>query len=69
MLDGHTGSLPDIVFNRDGTQIATASTDGTARVWSAAGVREYLSLEGHDQPVWVVAFSRDGKRLASGGLD
>ena len=36
---------------------------------AGSGMREYLSLEGHDQPVWTIAFSRDGKRLASGSLD
>jgi hypothetical protein len=29
----------------------------------------YLSLEGHDQTVWAVAFSPDGKYVATGSLD
>ena len=33
VLDGHTGGVSSVVFNQDGTLIATASDDGTARIW------------------------------------
>jgi WD40 repeat protein len=38
-------------------------------VWDAATGQELLTLAGHDDVVNVVAFSSDGKRLATGGWD
>lgn len=35
VLDGHAGSVTAIQFNHDGTHLATASTDGVARLWVA----------------------------------
>jgi WD40 repeat protein len=32
-LTGHAGSITDIEFNADGTQLYTASDDGTLRIW------------------------------------
>ena len=38
-------------------------------VLEPASGREVLSLRGHADIIWSVAFSRDGKRLASGSQD
>jgi WD40 repeat protein len=38
-------------------------------MWDAATGRETLSLQGHTGPVESVAFSPDGKRLASASKD
>ena len=38
-------------------------------VWDAADGRLLHTLEGHSQPVTTVAFSADGKRIASGSSD
>ena len=40
-----------------------------ARVWEAATGQELLTLEGHKDWVWSVAWSPDGKRLAAAGED
>jgi WD40 repeat protein len=37
-LSGHTGPITDAMFSADGERVATASADGTARVWSVAGI-------------------------------
>ncbi|QPN68757.1 WD40 repeat domain-containing protein [Synechococcus sp. CBW1006] len=46
--------------------IVTASRDGTAAFWSAAGsLLQVLELDG--QPLTRVAWRSDGKALAAGG--
>jgi hypothetical protein len=52
-----------VVFSPDGARLATASSDGTARLWEAATGREQARLE-HGGTVRVVVFSPDGARLA-----
>ncbi len=57
-------------FSLDGKWIATASTDGTARVWDAA---TYKPVPGavikRNAPLFCVRFSFDGSRLVAGGAD
>jgi WD40 repeat protein len=38
-------------------------------VWDAGTGQETLTLKAHTEPVYSVAFSPDGKRLASASLD
>ena len=38
-------------------------------MWDAASGQELLTLKGHTDAVWSVAWSPDGKRLATGSLD
>src|SRR5215469_611270 len=40
-----------------------------AKVWDSMIGKELFSLRGHDGPVTRVAFSPDGRRLASGSWD
>ena len=39
------------------------------KVWDATSGQETLTLKGHTGPVYSVAFSPDGKRLASASRD
>jgi WD40 repeat protein len=59
-LMGHTGSVSQVAFCPDGTQLVSASGDGTIKVWDARGDPEARTLEGR-----IAAFSPDGKWLAS----
>ena len=43
--------------------------DGTVRIWDVATLQELLVLRGHAGPVWCVAWSPDGRRIASAGAD
>src|SRR4029453_10033054 len=52
----------------DGRTLASASWDGTARLWPLGGGAPRV-LEGHRQNVNGVAFTRDGRALVSVGYD
>jgi WD40 repeat protein len=49
--------------------IATASRDHTVKLWDVARKRETATLSGHSGEVWGLAFSPDGRTLASSGMD
>jgi eukaryotic-like serine/threonine-protein kinase len=69
-LIGHRREINDVAFSPDGRRLATASGDGTAKVWDTATGREILSIRGHTS--WVitsVAFSPDNQRLVTGAGD
>jgi WD40 repeat protein len=66
---GHQGLVWSVVFSPDGRQLASASEDGTVKVWDVANGREILTLKEHTGQVVSVAFSPDGKRLASASHD
>ena len=67
-LVGHTDKLWQVVYSPDGKQLATASLDGTARIWDAAtgAVLATVKLDG---AALSVAYSPDGSLLAVGGRD
>jgi cytochrome c len=68
VLKGHTAPIVGLVVSPDGSLLASASWDGTARLWSLADGAVRV-LEGHRQNVNGVAFLPDGRSLASVGYD
>jgi WD40 repeat protein len=52
-------------FSRDGGRIIGGGRDGSVKVWNATTGEEILGLKGHTSQIACVAFSADGRRLAS----
>ncbi|WP_425452611.1 c-type cytochrome [Methylobacterium radiodurans] len=65
VLDGHSGPVAGLAVSADGAALASASWDGTARVWPLAGGAPRV-LEGHRGNVNAVAFLPDGRPVTAG---
>jgi WD40 repeat protein len=63
-LRGHDGLVWDIEFSPDATRVATASDDGTVRVWSTTG-DELARIEGLPRKRVDLAWSPDGATIAT----
>ncbi|MCG2624340.1 CHAT domain-containing protein [Arthrobacter sp. I2-34] len=64
----HASAVNSVTFSPDGTCVATASWDETARIWDAATGGELLRVR-HDNVVNAVAFSPEGSRMATASSD
>jgi WD40 repeat protein/serine/threonine protein kinase len=82
-LRGHSNMIACLAFSRDSKRLATGSYDRTVKLWDAETGEELLTCRGHTTiarrgssthfgslgAIVGVAFSPDGKRLASAGRD
>ncbi|MEU5036261.1 NB-ARC domain-containing protein [Streptomyces rubiginosohelvolus] len=68
-LTGHTSPVRSLVIAPDGTWLATASNDGTVRLWDRVSGTCTATLTGHTGPVRKVVMSPDGTWLATNGDD
>jgi WD40 repeat protein len=75
---GHTGQVRSVSISPDEKRVASGSTDGTARLWAISPTRErgndsasevIAVLRGHTGSLEAVAFSPDGKTLATSSSD
>src|SRR5262249_44632981 len=53
----------------DGALLACKGPDNTVQVWDVAAGKEIGSFKGHEGTIAALAFTPDGKRLASGSGD
>ena len=82
LLTGHTSYVNSVAFSADSKKLVSGGEDGTARLWDVQTGQLLRTYEGHKAvakafhrnegqavPVKSVAFSPDGKTIASGGDD
>jgi WD40 repeat protein len=70
----HRADVTAVAFDPFSGRMATGDADGRVRVWTVGGsaaleVTEQVVAGGHAEAVTALAFSHDGKTLASGGRD
>lgn len=65
----HSSAIVSVVYDRGGSQIATASWDNTARVWTTGKSNRSQVIRGHEDWLHDVAFSPSGNSLATGSRD
>jgi WD40 repeat protein len=65
----HRDRIGALAFSPDGTRLASASDDFTARVWDVATGAQTAVLEGHTSKVLGVAFSPGGARVVTTSAD
>jgi WD40 repeat protein len=65
-LRGHTGLVVALAYSPDGRTLASASDDGTARLWDVRDGRLIETLQSPAARAYCVAFAPDGQSLAVG---
>ncbi|KAK6854921.1 vegetative incompatibility protein HET-E-1 [Apiospora arundinis] len=68
-LEGHSNDVNSVTFSPNGQLVASASKDGTVKVWNAVTGAEQQTLDGHGDCVNLVAFSPNGRLVASASND
>ncbi|SFX53008.1 hypothetical protein [Cytophaga hutchinsonii] len=66
-LPGHKARVNEMKFSKDDSKLASASFDGTIRVWDLSELSEQpLILKDHTNWVWSMTFNAEGDKLIAG---
>ena len=57
ILRAHILPLTNCAFNKSGSKFITGSYDRTCRVWDTLSGEELLTLDGHKNVVYAIAFN------------
>ena len=68
-LIGHRARVRSVSWSPDGTRLATASWDGTVRIWAVADGREFADHRGARRPGQCRGLVAGRARLATAGWD
>jgi ribosome assembly protein 4 len=68
-LPGHSEAILHVHFSPDGKRLASASGDGTVRLWELGSQMPERTLSGHRNWVLAVAWAPNARKLASGSMD
>jgi WD40 repeat protein len=66
VLSGHTSQIEQIKFSFSGQFMATASKDGSVRLWNLRQLNEQPQVLSDHDWVWGVAFTPDDEQLMAG---
>ncbi|MHC1765093.1 MAG: protein kinase [Verrucomicrobiia bacterium] len=66
-LTNHTDGVKALAFTPDGLQLASASGDGTIRIWNVADHTELRCLRSSGEGLETLAMLSDGRTLVTGG--
>lgn len=69
VIDAHSAEVSAAVFTPDSRIFATASYDGTVKLWDGRTGKPLRTLAGHQNLLLSLAVSPDGNTLASGAND
>lgn len=69
LLGTHGAKIIQLAASPDGTKVASASWDRTARIWSLDPTAPPVEMKGHANTVNDVVFSPDGARLYTASSD
>lgn len=67
ILEGHSRGIFGLSWSPNSARLATASADGSVRLWQVDTMQQTATLTGHSGKVRAVAWNPDGTRLASAG--
>jgi hypothetical protein len=67
-LGKHEGIVWTVRVSPDGKKIASASADGTVKIWQRDGMLMHKITSQNREPVLALAFSPDSQYLMTGGL-
>jgi WD40 repeat protein len=62
----HDGLVTRLAFSADGSQLASASGDGTVKLWEVASGKLLTEYIKQQEAIWSMALSPNGKIVASG---